>query len=538
MLRPLEAAPVRPPLRTRLLLALLGACVLLFTLTAAVPDAGAAPKSLKTRTKVVPKAGAVVRGTLSANRCQTRFPGRASKLKVTVTGPLATGKGAAKKNRKLKARKLQVRKKGARTARCTWRTKNFRDGRYRLTVRSNVRYRGRSWRLTANRIVTVANAPVSTAATGSGPRLGVGNTRFVGRLESQWDPWIGSADAARRTLLRQRMWGVVGYPGFFDAHTAWAPQPIAYKDLYAIYRDDSRKLAAHPDWVLKDRSGGRMAIPWGCDPGPCPQYAGDIGNPAFRAAWIAEARDLLRRGYTGLWIDDANMEMRVSDERGVERAPIDPRTGREMTYEDWRRYLAEFLEEIRRQLPGAQIVANVLWFGGTSVGRDRDPYVLRAYGAVDRLNLERGFNDSGLTNGSEPKDIWSVDAFMAFIDRMHDRGIPVTLDSAGFGEAAWEYNLAGYFLVDRGADALGELRLQPGDWWAGWDVKLGRPLGERSRGSDGVYRREFAGGLAVLNPPRGAARTHRLSEPMRRIDGSVVTSVTLPPGSGAVLLRN
>jgi len=63
-------------------------------------------------------------------------------------------------------------------------------------------------------------------------------------------------------------------------------------------------------------------------------------------------------------------------------------------------------------------------------------------------------------------------------------------------------------------------------------------FGDRIRGGDGVYRREFKDGVAILNPPGAPARTHLLKEPMRRIDGSVVDRITLQPGSGAVLLRD
>ena len=44
--------------------------------------------------------------------------------------------------------------------------------------------------------------------------------------------------------------------------------------------------------------------------------------------------------------------------------PIDPRTGQAMTEADWRRYMAEFTEQIRAALPGKEIVHNAIWFAG------------------------------------------------------------------------------------------------------------------------------------------------------------------------------
>src|SRR5688500_10113042 len=109
----------------------------------------------------------------------------------------------------------------------------------------------------------------------------------------------------------------------------------------------SMRSTAAARFVLRDEGGRRLYIPWGCSGGRCPQWAGDIGDPAFRAAWIAEAREQLAAGYAGLYVDDVNMLPQVSDGRGRLVAPIDPRTGEPMRLEDWRRYMASFMEEVR-----------------------------------------------------------------------------------------------------------------------------------------------------------------------------------------------
>jgi hypothetical protein len=447
-------------------------------------------------------------------------------VSIVVTGPLSS--------KKPKAHKLKV--KGTRKATCTWKTTSFADGKWRFTAKAQVRASGRWYSVTIKRSVNIRNRSVIGAASADGPQLGVGNTRYVGRLETPWDNFLEQSPSIVGPFLKQHMWEVIGHSTFFDSKLSEAPPALAYKDLYAIYTSDSATVAAHPDWILKDPQGRPTYINWGCSGSTCPQYAGDFGNPAFRAAWIAQAKQLIATGYHGLWIDDANVEPRIGDADGNNTMPIDPRTGQVMTFANWRKYIAEFLEDIRSAFPKSEIVANALWFGGTSVGRDSDPYIQRAYTAVDRLNLERGFNDSGLTGGSAPRAPFSVDSFMDFIDRMHARGIPVTLDSsAGDNPAAWEYNLAGYFLVDNGEDAVGELGLPAGTWWKGWDTKLGKPNGRRTRAADGVYKRTFADGMALLNPPNSPTIKVKLPHSYRRINGAVVTSVTLAAGTGAVL---
>lgn len=502
------------------------AASLLAVLVAAAPaPAATAPKILKKATVVAPQNSATIDGTLSGSLCRLSFPVKVRKISVTVRGPLGKSK--------VKTSRLKAKGVGKRRVDCTWKTKSFRDGRYQFKATGTVKIRGKVWRTTMRRTVTINNSAVR--ADGA-PKAGVGNARFITRLTNAWDPWITGADATRKAWINRHFWGVISYSPFFDGALSWAPPTLVYKDLYAIYRDDTEALTNHPDWVLKDGAGNPLFIDWGCDPGPCPQYAGDIGSPAFRAAWIADAKSKIAKGYKGIWIDDANMEIRVGNARGEATVPVDPRTGQTMTFANWRRYMAEFLEQIRLEIPNAELVANVLWFGGTSVGRDADKYVTRAYAAVDRLNLERGFNDDGLTAGYYPQDIWSVDTFMQFIDRMHARGLPVTLDSAGSGKAAWEYNLAGFFLVDQGQDAVGEMMLQPGEWWSAWDVQLGAPLGPRTRRADGVFQRKFQKGLVLLNPSRATSRKVELSSTYKRLDGSSVRSVTLAGARGAVLL--
>src|SRR4029077_18757723 len=114
--------------------------------------------------------------------------------------------------------------------------------------------------------------------------------------------------------------------------------------------------AEHPEWILKDANGNRLYIPFGCRNGSCPQQADDIGNPAYRAWWIAQARTRVGKGYRGLFVDDVNLALKVGDGTGLAVPPRDARLGRAMTVTDWRQYMAEFTEQIRAALPGIEIV--------------------------------------------------------------------------------------------------------------------------------------------------------------------------------------
>ena len=102
------------------------------------------------------------------------------------------------------------------------------------------------------------------------------------------------------------------------------PNTWAYLDLYGIPKDSSL-VTLHPDWILHDSAGNRLYIPWGCGNGSCPNYAGDMTNSGFRTWWIANAKSVFAKGYKGFWIDDVNMEFRISDGSGNDAIPIRPR---------------------------------------------------------------------------------------------------------------------------------------------------------------------------------------------------------------------
>ncbi|MGH7894470.1 MAG: hypothetical protein ACREQL_07365, partial [Candidatus Binatia bacterium] len=69
---------------------------------------------------------------------------------------------------------------------------------------------------------------------------------------------------------------------------------------------------------------------------------------------------------------------------------------------------------------------------------------------------------------------------------------------------------------------------------AGWEVALGDAQGARFP-SNGLWRRDFASGRVLVNPPGAPARTIPLDGTFRTLAGASVTSVRLGPAEGAVL---
>jgi hypothetical protein len=329
--------------------------------------------------------------------------------------------------------------------------------------------------------------------------------------------------------MRQKYWRLVAYSPYFDSRLAWFPDAWVYKDLYAIYPDGTL-ATEHPEWILRDAGGAKLYIPYACSGGTCPQYAADVGDVGFRARWIADAKATVGAGYRGIYVDDVNLLLaRVGDGTGKSVVPIDRRTGAPMTEADWRRYMAEFCEAIRAAFPSSELVHNVIWYAGQS-----DPFVARELLSTTFVNLERGVNDDGIRGGA---GTYGYETFLALVDWLHARGKGVIFDATAKTDAGREYGLASWLLVSNGRDGLGnDPGGTPDDWWTGYDVSLGSPSAARYA-SQGVTRRDFEHGVVLVNQPGAAARTVTFDGTYVDLHGASVTSVTLGPAQGAVLLR-
>jgi hypothetical protein len=358
-----------------------------------------------------------------------------------------------------------------------------------------------------------------------------GTVHFLGGASPAFEPFIANQNPAYGAFLRRHVWRMVVYSPHFDGRTRWYPNGLVYEDAYAIYRG-SALATRHPEWILRDAGGNPLYIPFECSNGHCPQYAADISNPAFRRHWIATIQDKLRRGYRGVFIDDVNMDLHVGNGHEQLVAPIDPATHRPMTRSTWRNYMARFMEEIRRALPRAEIVHNAIWYADSPTGI-ADPSIRREIAAANFINLERGVNDSGLTGGS---GTFSLQRMLRYIDAVHALGEGVILDGGATDGPGIEYALAAYFLISNENDAVSAGGMTPVHWWPGFDVNMGEAVGPR-RSWSGVLRRDFTRGIVLVKEPGVETRRVQLPSAMRDLSGRLVTSVSLPPASGVVLLN-
>ena len=130
-----------------------------------------------------------------------------------------------------------------------------------------------------------------------------------------------------------------------------------------------------------------------------------------------------------------------------------------------------------------------------------------------------------------------LEALLDYIDRLHAAGKGAVLDGVPLDGAGQEYALANYFLISSGSDALGNNTATPANWWKGFGVNLGAPLAVRTTWN-GLLRRDFSNGIAVVNPPQSSTLTTTLPGSYQAVGGGpVITSITLGPSQGVVLVR-
>jgi uncharacterized protein (TIGR03437 family) len=366
-----------------------------------------------------------------------------------------------------------------------------------------------------------------------GVEAATGSVRYFPLAGPEWDPFTSSSNPDMRFFIRLHLSRIGTFSPFFDKKLAWMPDALVYFDAYAIYTN-SKAASQHPEWILKDALGNPLYIPYDCSKGTCPQYAGDISNPDFRAWQIDQIRQRLAaggahpNGYKGIWLDDVNLNFTVSNGLGALVTPLDALTGVPMLAQEWKRYFTEYVEQIRAELPDIEILHNSVWF---AAGGATDPYVQRQIAAADYINVERGFGDSGLLGGTGRL---SLSSLMKYIDFVHLVGRPVVIEDYFMADRT--YSLASYFLIQSDSDGFGIREQTPANWPANlYDVQLGPAASERYKWN-GLWRRDFAGGIVLVNEPGSPARTATFQLPMTDPDGNPVSTVTLRAKQGGVFV--
>lgn len=204
----------------------------------------------------------------------------------------------------------------------------------------------------------------------------VEGNRFSGEMKSGTEALL--ENPANRAAILARYQRLLVYYPYFDQHLSWFP--------------GTRCWAYHNLIRTQDLSMPRVDYMNAFGPGDVETWwAADIREPAWQEYWIEEALDLYGRGYRGLRLDDINPDEPLEDSGGTPYTPA-----------WWVEANADFLELIRESLPSdMELLGNVSrwWMWGLADRTVTMPHLLRIIDALDLVEMERGFNDPGLSSG-------------------------------------------------------------------------------------------------------------------------------------------
>ena len=310
-----------------------------------------------------------------------------------------------------------------------------------------------------------------------------------------------------------------------------------------VRRGDSRAVRARKRaldrLVLRNASGRRLYVPFACVRGRCPQYAADVADPRWRRYLATGVRQVLRHRYAGVFLDDVNWQVNVSDGRERPARPIDRRRGGTITAAGWKRAMARVVHTVARAAGRREVMVNTVWWRPES-SMD-DPVVRRGLAAASDYYIERGTEDT--RRGQ------SYDGLLQTVDRIHGLGLRATLENyAAVDRPEAEFELATYLLYNDGRDAFGAAYAScPGPtrgyrpcdtpFWRGYRTDLGRATGPRTLRPDGLLERRFERGLTLVNPPGAPLRTGTLDGLYRDMDGTPRVFAGLAGGRALVLTR-
>lgn len=291
------------------------------------------------------------------------------------------------------------------------------------------------------------NGSVAMSGTTAQPPAGLKPLRVL-RTNGDWNGYI--EDPSQQHYFESNFDRIISYStyGINTGMVGWNVPIWMYFNLHDA-----------DNYRLMDSDSQPLYVPWPTAEGPTyPRQAADISNPAYRAAWIAEALSKLGAGYSGFWIDDVNLDVDRSVVRQGGAAPL-----RDMTW--WSQAVADFVTEIKASLkaqyPNCEILHNSVWYANRPA-RWSSAVVQQQITASDYINIEGGFADGGLNNGIGMSSIvgndyqqWSLRSMFNYVDQIHSLGRKVVVEHWDDTLAVKTFMMAAWLSHCQQGDGLG-----------------------------------------------------------------------------------
>jgi hypothetical protein len=308
-----------------------------------------------------------------------------------------------------------------------------------------------------------------------------------------------------------------------------SPDRIAGNSFTWFAEDFCTRLHPHEGTFLHRADGERLYR----DPGDGGgwMYAVDPGDPTWRE-FVAERIDQAFAGdavaapfgYEGMFLDEAWATRRQL----LETYTNADGTLREYTDDEaWQTAMAGLVDLAAERI---RAHGHRVW-----INTDHDATVYDA--AVDGLMVENfaASWDGGYLAGDELVSLWRrLEENLALGRRL----ILVGQGDRGDVERM-RYAYAAYLMIAHPRAAFRYSR-DPDGYRELWrypdlELRLGRPVGHRARAGPCVWRREFSGGVALVNVDGSEHAELELGRLYRTPEGRPVERVSLPPLSGIVL---
>ncbi|HEY2600288.1 MAG TPA: putative glycoside hydrolase [Thermoleophilaceae bacterium] len=349
---------------------------------------------------------------------------------------------------------------------------------------------------------------------------GYGGTRLTPAREGARYGLMILHDYDRRVLPRLR----ARNPGlkvlmYVDMASSDPRDPSGRMD-WAGYADAT---ARHPGWFLRGRRGRPLIF----KDYPTSRLM-DVGNRSYQDAGAARViRTATAAGFDGVFLDDANASLRWVLAGGSAACVTYPTTPQ------WQSAVYSFLSNVGPQLRRAGLLA-VANIGGSTI----TPGLWEQWNGPLDGAMEESFTNGGAGPDTLANGQWQGKLSHAVWSEEHgkiglDHAVTSKRRGARYGLATMLLAAGGENLFSASTDYSHEV------WWPDYAIAgaLGSPLGRYRVLPNGVYRRDFANGVVLVNPGARATRVVRLGGTYSGSGLRRVTRVSLAPASGVVLAK-
>lgn len=293
----------------------------------------------------------------------------------------------------------------------------------------------------------------------------------------------------------------------------------------------------YPDeWYLKDATGARVVSgSWG-------NYLMNPASEGWISNRISTAQEFIAfSGYDGVLMDV--MGTAPIDEDYSSGVPINPATGQAWTKAEWLAATSNVAARVK-----TAIAPKIVFVNGLGSG----PRYFNPAASSSQLldGIDGGHAEAFLRNAKEPITRYpTAKNWIKEIEMLTDaaaRGKTVLTLTKVWAEGtqaekdAWHRYALASFLLGAGENTYFTFQYARDDdptiTRPIWSTNVGSPLGTYSELANGAYSRNFANGISLVNPTT-ATVTVPLGGTYLTLEGALVTTMTLAPNQGDVLIR-